>query len=176
MGKATDDLRNEHSSISHALNIYDDIASSGPKEESVLLKYYTELVYFLKIFADKCHHGKEEDYLFKDLGGKGVLEDPDLINHLLREHKLARDYIVMMDEALGDNHIEKFNDAFVKYQELLRRHMRKEETGIFLIADELLKEAVQDILFEEFEAHEEKVVGHGVHEELHAMIHRWEEL
>jgi hemerythrin-like domain-containing protein len=25
------------------------------------------LIYFLKTFADKCHHGKEENYLFKEL-------------------------------------------------------------------------------------------------------------
>jgi hypothetical protein len=38
-----------------------------------------------------------------------------------------------------------------------------------------LDDARQNELFEKFENHEETVVGHGIHEELHAMIHKWED-
>jgi len=41
------------------------------------------------------------------------------------------------------------------------------------MADQLLDEETQDALFEKFEQHEESVIGHGVHEELHSMIHNW---
>ena len=44
------------------------------------------------------------------------------------------------------------------------------------MADELLTEDEQNVLFGKFEEHEENVIGHGIHEELHAMIHRWESL
>jgi hypothetical protein len=42
------------------------------------------------------------------------------------------------------------------------------------MADRLIDDAAQDEMFEKFEQHEESVIGHGVHEELHAMIHKWE--
>ena len=42
------------------------------------------------------------------------------------------------------------------------------------MADKLLNDAKQNELFEKFEQHEETVIGHGVHEELHSMIHKWE--
>jgi hemerythrin-like domain-containing protein len=61
MGKATLDLRKEHDSVLHVLKILDKMMSTDKKEDIVKLKYYNELVYFLKIFADKCHHGKEEN-------------------------------------------------------------------------------------------------------------------
>jgi len=42
-----------------------------------------------------------------------------------------------------------------------------------MLADRLLDEEKQAGLFEKFEAWEEQVVGHGVHEALHAQIETW---
>lgn len=176
MEKATQDLRQEHVSILHALKIYDDIMSSGPREDSVLLKYYEELIYFLKEFADKCHHGKEEDYFFKELAAKGGARETGFIELLLEEHKLARGYVASMSKALESKDIEGFNSSATKYRDLLRKHIEEENNGIFLMADELLTEDEQNVLFGKFEEHEENVIGHGIHEELHAMIDKWKEL
>ena len=67
MGKATQDLRKEHEAIFYVLQILDKMMESDSRDTESLLHYYSEVVYFLKIFADKCHHGKEENYLFKEL-------------------------------------------------------------------------------------------------------------
>lgn len=176
MLKATEDLRQEHESVLHALRIYDNIMSSGPRDDVVLLKYYEELIYFLKEFADKCHHGKEENYFFTELSVKGGARETGFIERLLKEHKVAREYIAEMEMALESKDIETFNNSAAKYRDLLRVHIEEENNGIFLMADEILSEEEQDLLFEKFEEHEEKVIGHGVHEELHSMIHRWEDL
>lgn len=71
MGKATQDLRKEHEAILHVLNILDKMMDSENRDTDSLLKYYGEVVYFLRIFADKCHHGKEENYLFKEMLAQG---------------------------------------------------------------------------------------------------------
>lgn len=176
MEKATQDLRKEHSSILHALKIYDDIMSSGTRDESVMLKYYGELIYFLQVFADKCHHGKEEGYLFKSLTIREDVRETGFIELLLEEHALAREYVANMEKALGSKDIVEFNSFAIKYRDLLRKHIEEENNGIFLMAEEVLSEEEQDLLFEQFEEHEEKVIGQGVHEELHAMIHEWEAL
>lgn len=70
MGKATQDLKEEHNAILHVLKILDKAMPSS-KPEADMLKFYGELLYFLKIFADKCHHGKEEQYLFTALTAMG---------------------------------------------------------------------------------------------------------
>ena len=67
MGKATQDLRNEHDAILFVLQILDKMLQSKEKSREAMLQYYGELVYFLQIFADKCHHGKEELYLFQEM-------------------------------------------------------------------------------------------------------------
>lgn len=173
MGKATQDLRKEHDAILHVLKILDKMILADTKEDVVKLQYYNELVYFLKIFADKCHHGKEENYLFEELVNNGVLNEGGPIGVMLQEHKQGREYIALMNKALESKDLTKFNTNATNYRDLLKRHIEKENNDLFVMADELLDDAKQDELFEKFEQHEERAIGHGVHEKLHSMIHRW---
>lgn len=173
MGEATKDLRKEHNAILHVLEILDRIMAAEKKEDSVKFKYYHELVYFLKIFADKCHHGKEENYLFKELVSKGVPNENGPVGVMLKEHELGRKYIGQMNNSLEAKDLTEFNNAAGKYRDLLKSHIEKENNVLFVIADQILDEAKQHELFEKFEQYEEKVMGQGVHEELHGMIHKW---
>jgi hemerythrin-like domain-containing protein len=173
MGKATQDLRKEHDSILHVLKILDKMMSTDQKEDIDKLKYYSELVYFLKIFADKCHHGKEEKYFFVELANRGIPDEGGLIGSLLQEHNQSREYVAMMGKALESKDLMGFNTAAAKYGDLLKSHIEKENNILFAKADQLLDEEMQAALFEKFEQHEESVIGHGVHEELHSMIHKW---
>jgi hemerythrin-like domain-containing protein len=173
MGKATGDLRKEHDSILHVLKILDKMMSTDEKEDIVKIKYYNELVYFLKIFADKCHHGKEEKHFFVELVDKGIPNEDGLIESLLQEHSQSREDISMMSKSLESKDLTGFNTAAAEYRDLLKSHIEKENNVLFPMADQLLDEEMQDALFEKFEQHEESVIGHGVHEELHSMIHNW---
>ena len=48
MGKATQDLRNEHDAILHVLEILDAMMANDKKEDTEMLQYYNEVVYFQK--------------------------------------------------------------------------------------------------------------------------------
>jgi hemerythrin-like domain-containing protein len=173
MGKATQDLRKEHDSILHVLEILDEMMSAENKEDTEMLQYYREIVYFLKTFADKCHHGKEENHLFTELTVNGILNEGGPVGVMLHEHGVGRDYIALMDKALESGDLEEFKAAAKSYSNLLRNHIEKENGVLFVMADRVLSDEKQDELFEHFEEREEKVIGHGVHEELHAMIDKW---
>lgn len=175
MGKATQDLRNEHDAILHVLKILDNVMADDTKDEAAMLKFGDELISFLKIFADKCHHGKEENFLFVELARSGAPDQGGPVGVMLQEHRLGREYIAAMSSALESKNLDAFKAAAVQYRDLLVNHIAKENNALFVMADQLLDEAKQAELYEKFENHEETVVGHGVHEELHAMIHRWEE-
>lgn len=174
MGKATEDLRNEHESILHVFSILDRMLSSTTKSDVDNLQFGNELVNFLIIFADKCHHGKEEDILFKELENKGVQNEGGPIGAMLLEHKQGREYIALMNQSLDSQDLANFKNTAIKYRDLLRNHIAKENNILFMMADRLLDNKKQDDLFAKFENHEETVIGHGVHEELHAKIHTWE--
>jgi hemerythrin-like domain-containing protein len=175
MGKATQDLRNEHDAILHVFEIIDKMLLTTTKEDVEIFKFGNELIYFLKTFADKCHHGKEEDYLFKELIARGIPNEGGPIGVMLQEHQQGREYISLMSKSLESKDLINFKAYAAKYRDLMRNHIDKENNALFLMADKVLDDAKQDELFEKFEAHEETVVGHGVHEKLHAMIHQWED-
>ena len=175
MGKATQDLRKEHEAILYVLQILDKMMESDSLGAENMLRYYGEVVYFLKIFADKCHHGKEENYLFKELVNKGIPNEGGPVGVMLQEHAQGRDYIAQMSKSVDDQNISGFNNAAVQYRDLLRGHIDKENNVLFTMADKVINEQEQNLLFEQFEQHEETVIGHGVHEKLHAMIDIWAE-
>lgn len=173
MGKATQDLRKEHDAILHVIDITDKILSSEV-DDIKKLKFGEELVYFLKTFADKCHHGKEENYLFKELVNHGIPNEEGPIGVMLKEHQEGRVYIELMNKAVEASDLANFKINASSYGDLLRNHIEKENNVLFAMADKILDEAMQDELFKKFEQHEENVMGRGVHEELHEMIHKWE--
>ena len=175
MGKATQDLRKEHDAILYVLQILDRMMQPVVSEPETQLRYYGELLYFLKIFADKCHHGKEENYLFQALVQQGIPNEGGPVGVMLQEHEKGRDYIAQMGRSLNDQDVNGFNSAAAPYRDLLRSHTEKENNVLFMLADEALDEEMQDRMFEQFEQHEETVIGHGVHEKLHAMIDTWAE-
>lgn len=173
MGKATQDLRNEHDAILFVLRVLEKMTADREKESAELLQYEREMVYFLQIFADKCHHGKEENFLFTELVRRGVRSEGGPVGEMLVDHQLGRQYIARMGQALEADDTARFAITAGDYRALLLKHIEKENGVLFPMADSLIGVAEQDELFELFERHEEEVVGHGVHETLHAMIDQW---
>lgn len=175
MGKATQDLRHEHQSVLYVLQLLDRMIPSHSHDPAKQLHHYHEVVYFLKIFVDQCHHGKEENHLFKELVDKGIANEGGPIGVMLIEHSQGRALLAEMESALENERLETFEHAAVRYRDLLRMHIEKENNVLFMQADRVLDEESQELLFEQFELHEELIIGHGVHEQLHAMIDRWAE-
>ena len=72
MSKAMTDLMNDHEAILSALDIFTKILDSNKAKGTVNVQEMTDFVNFLKEFADKCHHGKEEGMLFPAMIAAGV--------------------------------------------------------------------------------------------------------
>ena len=78
------------------------------------------LVDFIRTYADRCHHGKEEDILFKDLHER-PLSDPErqLMDELVEEHKLGRRLTQTLVEAKNEvlaGNIDRLADAILANQ------------------------------------------------------------
>ncbi len=175
MKQATQDLRNEHEAILFVLKIMRKMAESDVYEDAAMLRWYGEIVDFLRIFGDRCHHGKEELFLFPELEKKGVQRENGPVGVMLSEHTQARGLIAGMAEAVEQKDRKAFEENALSYAELMEAHIDKENNILFGFADRLFSGAEQVGLFESFERHEEQVVGSGVHEQLHAKIHAWAE-
>jgi hemerythrin-like domain-containing protein len=72
MKTPSEDLMHEHKAILIALNVIEQMVRRVQNDKGIESKDIEEMIGFLKVFADKCHHGKEEDFLFPALEEAGV--------------------------------------------------------------------------------------------------------
>ena len=168
------DLIEEHQAISVALNIIEQISTRCRKENEINTADINDLLGFLKVFADHCHHGKEENYLFPALEKAGIRKEGGPIGFMLRQHDQGRSLIGRMEAAVSGDPVDKagFADAATEYVNLMRAHIGRENTVLFPAIEVKLSAAEQLELQENFENHENEVIGEGRHEELHALLER----
>lgn len=173
MKYASEDLMNEHEGVLLGLSILEKITLKLNAGEKVERSDLTSLVDFLKLFADKCHHGKEEGIFFPAMEKYGVPNAGGPIGQMLKEHTQGRAYIAAMADAVAVAPIDSkaFTSSASAYMALMRDHIAKENTVLFPLGDRAIPSDVQTELLEAFEEHEESVMGKGTHEKLHVMLH-----
>lgn len=171
MSKAMTDLMNDHDAILTSLDIFSKILNNIQKDKKANPKELLDFIDFLKEFVDKCHHGKEEGMLFPSLIAAGVPDRGGPVGVMMAEHIQGRGYIHDMVEALEEpEDYLAFEKAGRAYIELLHIHIQKENSVLFPMADRVIAPQQLESLYTAFEEHEEKVIGHGRHEELNAML------
>ncbi len=165
--KATDVLKYDHRIIEKVLAALQGFTESPGKAR---LENWGKAVDFIRNFADRCHHLKEEKIFFPALEKKGIARDGGPIGMMLKEHEEGRSYVRAITEALtveGEGE-ELPKAALVEnvraYLNLLNEHIRKEDEILFNMADEVLSSEEQKRLLREFEEHEAKEIGTGIHE------------
>jgi Uncharacterized conserved protein len=175
--KATQQLRDEHEGVKIMLSILEQVSHQLELTGNLNKEHLEGILEFLKVFVDKCHHGKEEELLFPALVAVGVSKDGP-IAVMLQEHEMGRQYVKAMSEAYatymaGDKSSSKdIRQNAHGYILLLKDHIEKENTVLFVMADNLFSEKRQDELFEGFEKIEADRIGVGRHEQLHGLINK----
>jgi hemerythrin-like domain-containing protein len=168
--KPTDILMKEHRIIEQVLNCLEKILERCTTEKKLDTKSARQAIVFFRIFADRCHHGKEEAQLFPMMQANGFSGACSPVVVMLREHELGRLYIQGMDAAIepaaaGDpESLKWFIQHGLSYLKLLREHIRKEDICLFPAADHRLTEKDQEQLLAAFERVEAEEIGQGTHE------------
>ena len=172
MKTASQDLMHEHEAISVALEIVEKMAKQSQSGIDISVTDVEKILNFLKVFADKCHHGKEEDIFFPVLGSVGFSTQMGPVAVMLSEHTLGRKLIKEMNDSVEGGKLDKesFAQAAIDYTYLMRSHIDKENNILFPMGDSRLTESQQKELLEKFEIHENTVIGAGKHEEFHALL------
>ncbi len=165
---ASSDLREEHEGVLSGLSILEAMAQA--KEISV--RDAQGIVEFFSLFADKCHHGKEEELLFPAMEKAGIPRENGPIGQMLAEHVQGRAFIAAMRTAAQGESLDRaaFVKAATAYVQLMRAHIDKENRVLFPMGDRLLPQTEQQRLLSAFIHHEEIVMGPGVHEHLHEVL------
>jgi len=178
--KPTAELSHEHVAILLAIRILEKMSERLAAGQAVDPAHLEKAVDFIRIFADKCHHGKEEDLLFPAMEKAGIPREGGPIGVMLHEHVAGRNYVKAMAESIpgikkGDKTAERaFAENARNYGALLSVHIQKEDHILYPMADARLTPAQQKELESCFADVEENVVGHGKHEEYHRLLEELE--
>jgi len=140
---ATGVLREEHQVIIKVVDVLDRVL--GESDPSALpFDLIDKCISFFRLFADACHHGKEEDLLFPELVEHGMPDDVGPIAVMLAEHQQGRAYVRGMAAAFDG--ARSGNEASTKslvtnarnFIDLIRAHIGKEDFVLFAMADDMV--------------------------------------
>jgi hemerythrin-like domain-containing protein len=142
----TTDLVEEHKLIKRMIDVLEKSIAKLEKGETVNPLVFEQATDFVRNFADKFHHAKEEDILFKEMVKKGMPEKDSPIEAMLIEHDQGREFVKGVVNATED--LQKGNKEAVKelirnakgYIELLREHIEKENDILYPLAERMFTE------------------------------------
>lgn len=178
MMTATADLRSEHRGVVRMLEIMDRMSQASSRGQVLEIQDLEQVIEFLRVFVDKCHHAKEETLLFPALREAGIVAIDEVLTGLSDEHVRGRETVARLAATVqsardGDSSAHQALAAIMTdYATLLRSHIRREEDDCFDVADSELPATVQRELESGYDRIEDEVVGNGVHEAFHALLDR----
>lgn len=145
---------------------------------------FDDMVDFVRNYADKHHHKKEEkllfDFMVKELGNIGK----NLVTHgMLVEHDLGRLHMTELDQALRVYEADHENmgaklDIIVNataYTYLIKRHATKENEVVFTFGEKNLKKESLAFIDEQTKILEEEGEKEGVQSKYLGILQRLEE-
>jgi hemerythrin-like domain-containing protein len=129
------------------------------KDEKLDPEFVEMAADFIRTYADRCHHGKEEDILFRELAGKKLIDEHRrTMEELMEEHRWGRKTTARLVEA-NKRYMRGEREAMSAVTDCLRslvqfypKHIEKEDRHFFIpCMDYFTETEQQDILKEEWE-------------------------
>jgi hemerythrin-like domain-containing protein len=154
-----DFLMKEHGLIERMFLLMEHEVEKMKNHNEANILFVKTAVDFIKMYADRTHHGKEEKILFRDLEKKPL--SPNHINvmkELLEDHVWARTTVGQLANAMnqylkGDIKIlEQVINFLSEFVEFYPKHIKKEEQYFFLQVINHFTNEEQEKMFQEFEA------------------------
>jgi len=176
--KPIENLKAEHEEILLMLDVLERMSEKITSCESFETDHLKQVLNFFEVFADKCHNGKEENYLFAALNEAGVPESGDLVAAMLSEHSRGHGFIEEMKGLLKS--YEKGETGFVmvfttpalQYINLLRSHIWKEDVVLFAMAEKALPADKLGLLAQQFEGFENEEIGRETRKTFHETMEK----
>src|SRR4030067_3727335 len=158
-------LKQEHRLIERIISQMRKELLSMKSTNEVNSKLIDLAVDFIWVYADRCHHGKEEGVLFRELSSKPMSsEHAVMMRELILEHVYARRTTDNLSKAKaryvkGDN--EARNDVWKLLNDLVEfypRHIEKEDKTFFYPSMNYFSPQEQAAMLGEFWDFDRKII------------------
>jgi len=153
--KAIEILVEEHESILKMIKVTEIILNTD-EPAHININHIERILDFIKNFADKYHHLKEEDVLFLEMEKHGMSRSSGPIAVMLAEHDQGRNYIKLAVEGiekfkLGDTSaFGQIKGNLLNYCVLLTNHIVKENNILYPMAERILPANIKLAMSENF--------------------------
>jgi hemerythrin-like domain-containing protein len=150
-------LMHEHRLIERMIAVIGHRKDDMARDRKADPVFIDTAVDFIRIYADRTHHGKEEDILFRDLAKKKMSPDhARIMQELLDEHVFARKMTGELVAAkqqwvAGDTEsLAVIVDRITTLIDFYPVHIRKEDKEFFFPILEYFTKDEQDAMLAEF--------------------------
>jgi hemerythrin-like domain-containing protein len=172
-------LVNEHVLIKRMLTLLERNAPRTGEGSYPDYCFYLDGVDFIRNYADRFHHAKEEDVLFAALIANGMPREHSPAAAMLMEHDQGRAFVRAMEEAAeaalagrpGQERLIAANA--LAYAALLREHITKEDEILYPLAERIIPAEVRDTILAGY-ARAEQSVPVGLEERYAELVARYE--
>jgi hemerythrin-like domain-containing protein/rubredoxin len=155
----------EHRTIEKMVDALRIELAKEKKEKKVNFPFLDTAIDFFKTYADRCHHGKEEDILFRELSKKPLSEEHNrIMNTLIQEHVYGRKTVSSLLEAReafarGEtNAFNQITEALEKLVIFYPKHIALEDKNFFYPTMEYLNKQERENMLQEFHQFDEKLI------------------
>lgn len=146
MKNITQILSDEHQIILKVIDAVNSECDELEKGKTLDISFFQKTINFIKNYADKFHHAKEEDILFK-----AMLENVEHLHCnpipvMLHEHDEGRTFVYGMEQGVSENNTNKIIQNARGYGKLLRDHIYKEDNVLYPMAEEALSDEQKELV------------------------------
>ncbi len=167
--KSIDIMVNEHENIRKMLKVVREISYRVLTNGDFSLEDFGPVTDFIKNYADKLHHGKEEDILFEAMNSEiQKLAKSGAITGMYIEHDQGRLFIANLLKGVeafraGEDRarLDIIANA-IAYTDLLDRHIEKENTALYKFAQNMLSHETKQKVDADCEIVEKKALDDGI--------------
>jgi hemerythrin-like domain-containing protein len=172
MQQAIQELMEEHRIIEQVLGALETFAFRLQSGEISDRSALCDFAAFFREFADKLHHGKEEDRLFTEMERNGFPRECGPIGVMLAEHVEGRGHVrALADLGEGEGPLDAAERQTaarhaLAYVPLLRGHILKEDNVLYPMALQAVAREDLEALAAAFAQFEAEVLPAGDRERL----------
>jgi hemerythrin-like domain-containing protein len=165
MNKCVELMMQEHELIVEVLASLRGMAEQLDAGASVPRQDVADFGRFFRDFADKCHHGKEEDRLFVKMVEAGFPQDSGPVAVMLAEHEEGRQEVRGLlaigsgSGVLSDTERARVIQYASQFVPLLYAHIQKENNILYPMAQNTISPEQFELLDQSCEAFDEEIRG-----------------
>jgi len=171
-------LKTEHRNLGQVLNcLRDEVHRLRGLDKKPDLDLLFSIVYYIRVFPDRYHHPKEDEYLFKYLRQRTHQAD-QVLGELEREHARFESLLETLEQTLRDydqhypNGLDELERQVEEYLKIQWQHMKKEEEHVLPIAEKALQDEDWAAISNAFSRNDDPMFSENLRTGFEALHHR----